>query len=491
MSMSLDGTAVIDGVTGRHAAVTAALGPATPRRPKPPARRGLARALVAGLALAAVAAHPAGAQTLEEALVAAYSSNPNLLSAQARLRTVNEGVPQALSNWRPRVTVTGSAGFARSESEGGFGSGTEKTEPREIGAGVTQPLYRGGRTIAATARAEAEVEAERARLTATEQQVLLDAVVAYMDVWRDQSVLRLNQSNEQVLRRQLEAARDRFTVGEITRTDVAQSESRLAGATAERIAAAGELASSRAVFQQVIGIYPGVLTQPPALEGLPVERQAVVEVALARNPNLISAQFSARAARHQVREDLGRFLPEVSLVGDIGHSEESAGEDSESDRYQILAQVSIPLYQQGLVSSQVRAGKQTANQRRLEIDSARRTVQQNAIRAWEALETARAQIASFSAQVAATQIALEGVRQENAVGARTVLDLLDAEQELLDAQVNLVRAQRDVLVAGYAEVATMGRLTAADQKLPVDIYDPVGDYEAVRNKWFGAGIPGD
>jgi TolC family type I secretion outer membrane protein len=487
MLKRLGGTAVLDWLTGRPAAAAAA----TRCSGRCPRRGGLAPAVLFGLAAAAVTALPAGAQTLEEALVAAYSSNPDLLAARARLRTVNEGVPQALSNWRPRVTVTGSAGFARNESEDTFGSATEKTEPREITAGVSQPLYRGGRTTAATARAEAEVEAERARLTVAEQEVLLNAVIAYMDVWRDQSVLQLNLSNEQVLRRQLEASRDRFTVGEITRTDVAQSESRLARATADRVAAAGELASSRAVFQREIGIYPGALLQPPALEGLPVERQSVVERALARNPNIVSAQFSATAARQQVREDLGRFLPELSLVGDVGHSEESINEDSETDRYQILAQVTIPLYQQGLVSSQVRAGKQTANQRRLEIDSARRTTQQNAIRAWEALETARAQIASFTAEVAATQIALEGVRQENAVGARTILDVLDAEQELLDAQVSLVRAQRDVLVAGYAELATMGQLTAGELKLPVDLYDPAGDYEAVRNKWFGTGIPGD
>ncbi|MDH3912145.1 MAG: TolC family protein, partial [Rhodospirillales bacterium] len=314
---------------------------------------------------------------------------------------------------------------------------------------------------------------------------------AHMDVWRDQSVLQLTRKNEQVLSRELEAARDRFTVGEITRTDVAQSEARLARATAERIDAEGALASSRAIYQRVIGIYPGILVQPPDLEGLPAEQKTVVDIALARNPNLASAQFSARAARHRVREDLGRFLPEVSLTGDISHSEESVVENGETDQYRILAQVTIPLYQQGLVSSQVREDKQLANQRRLEIDAARRTVEQNAIRAWEAYQTARAQIVSIRAEVAANKIALEGVRQEQAVGARTVLDVLDAEQELLDSEVNLVRAHRNDVVAGYAELATMGRLTAADLKLPVDVYDPASDYEAIRNKWFGIGIPGE
>ena len=484
-------TAMLDWLTGQTTAGKPDPIPMIPRLVRRPLRRGLAPGVLLGLAVAVSVTLPAGAQTLEESLATAYSSNPDLLAARAQLRSVNEGVPQALSNWRPRVTVTGSAGFQRLEFDGGSGSDTETTEPWEVGLGVTQSLYRGGRTTAETARAEAEVEAQRARLTATEQEVLLDGVIVHMDVWRDQSVLRLTRGNEQVLRRQLEAARDRFTVGEITRTDVAQSEARLARATAERIDAAGSLASSRADFQRVIGIYPGILVQPPVLEGLPAEQRSVVDIALARNPNLASAQFSARAARHQVREDLGRFLPEVSLTGDISHSEESVVEDGETDQYRILAQVTIPLYQQGLVSSQVREDKQLANQRRLEIDAERRTVEQNAIRAWEALETARAQIVSFTAGVAANQIALEGVRQEQAVGARTVLDLLDAEQELLDSEVLLVRAQRNDLVASYAELATMGRLTAADLKLPVDVYDPVSDYEAVRNKWFGVEIPGD
>lgn len=442
--------------------------------------------LLAGVLLPAL---PAAAQTLEEALATAYASNPDLQAARAELRSVNEGVPQELSNWRPRVTVGGSLGVQRSESDGPFGRGTQDTVPREVDLSLTQSLYRGGRTQAGTARAEAEVKAQRARLTTTEQRVLLDSVTAYMDVWRDQSVLELNLKNEQVLRRQLEASRDRFSVGEITRTDVAQSESRLARATADRIAANGDLTSSRAIFQQVIGIYPAILKQPPALEGLPSLRQAVIDASLERNPDVVAARFAETAAHHRVRQDVGELLPEVSVTGGVSHSEESATEDSKSDQYRILAEVSIPLYQQGLVSSRVREDKQVANQRRLELDSARRTAEQTATRAWEALQTARAQISSFRAGVAANTIALEGVRQENAVGARTILDILDAEQELLDSQVQLVRAQRDELVASYSVLSAMGSLTAGYLKLPVDLYDPEKDYDAVRNKWFGLGIP--
>jgi TolC family type I secretion outer membrane protein len=454
-------------------------------------RRRLALPLALGLVCAALPALPAVAQTLEDSLATAYVTNPNLLAARAELRSVNEGVPQELSNWRPRVTVNGSAGAQRVERDGDDQSDTENTEPREVELSVTQSLYRGGRTQAGTRRAESEVRSQRARLTAIEQQVLLDAVAAYIDVWRDQSVLELTLKNEQVIRRQLEASQDRFTVGEITRTDVAQSEARLALATAERIRADGELASSRAVYQQVIGVYPGILKQPPVLGGLPDQEKEVVDAALDQNPDVVSAEFAERAARHQVRQSVGELLPEVSLVGEAARREETSVENLDTDEYRILAQVNIPLYQQGLVSSQVREDKQVANQRRLEVDSARRFAEQDAIRAWEALQTARAQISSFQAGIEANTIALEGVRQENAVGARTILDILDAENELLDSEVSLVRAQRDELVASYAVLAAMGILTARNLRLPVEFYDPEKDYDAVRNKWFGLGIPGE
>ncbi len=456
-------------------------------------RRGVpASSLALGMIWVISTALPAAAQSLEQALATAYTTNPDLLAARAELRSVNEGVPQELSNWRPRVTVNGAAGAQRIDRSGPDEADSDDTQPREVELSVTQSLYRGGRTLAGTRRAESEVRAQRARLSATEQRVLLDAVVAYMDVWRDQSVLELTLKNEQVIRRQLEASQDRFTVGEITRTDVAQSEARLSLATAERIQADGELAASRAVYQQVIGVYPGILNQPPPLEGLPDQQKGVIEAAVAQNPDVISAQFAERAARFQVRQSIGELLPEVSLIGEAARREETSGVSNlDTNEYRILAEVNIPLYQQGLVSSQVREDKQVANQRRLEIDSARRFAEQQAISAWEALQTARAQISSFRAGIDANTIALEGVRQENAVGARTILDILDAENELLDSEVSLVRAQRDELVAAYAVLEAMGILTATSLVLPVEIYDPRKDYDAVRNKWFGLGIPGE
>ncbi len=449
-----------------------------------------ARRIATALLLGALSAGPAAAQqTIVEALALAYATNPTLGAARAELRTVNEQIPQELSNWRPRVTVFSDVGKQRVDNKV---DDPENTTPRSVELDVTQSLFRGGRTIAGTRRAEAEVDAQRARLLDTEQEVLLSAAIAYMDVWRDQSVLQLQINNEQVLTRQLEASRDRFEVGEITRTDVAQSESRLARAVGDRVAAEGDLSISRAVYQEVIGVAPGLLEAVPTVEGIPDGLDQIIEVSENENPTVLADVFSEAAELQNVKVQFGELLPEISVVGTLRHSAEEASARSKRDQAQILARVTVPIYQQGFVSSQVREAKQRSSQRRLQIDESRRRVVQDSISAWEALITARAEIEAFEAEVNSTRIALEGVRQENAVGARTVLDILDAEQEFLDAQVSLVRAERDEVVAGYQVLTAMGRMIAANLGLPVTIYDPDKDLEAVRDVWYGFGkVPYD
>jgi outer membrane protein len=446
---------------------------------------GLATGLAAGLT-----GGPAAGQSLDESLAAAYSTNPTLRAARAQLRAINEGVPQALSNWRPTVTVTGSAGKQRTESETSLSSTKSISTPLGAGATITQPLYRGGRTIAGTARAENDILAQRATLDSVEQSVLLRAATAYMDVWRDQSVLDLNINNERVLQRQLEASQDRFEVGELTRTDVAQSETRLAIATSDRIAAEGNLSTSRAIFQEVVGVAPTILAAPPPLDNLPASLDTTVAAAVENNPNVVAATFAEKAAQKRVREVVGELLPTVSIDASVSHNEDTTQSNTEFDSAQILAKVTVPLYQQGAVSSRVREAKQISSQRRLQIDEARRRQEQEAVSAWRALESARAQTRSFEAGVRSAEIALEGVRQENSVGARTVLDILDAEQELLDAKVNLVRSQRDSVVTGFQVLSAAGRLLARERGLQVDIYDPDVDYQKVRGRWFGLDAPG-
>lgn len=443
-------------------------------------------ALLGGVALLAglgCGIEPVSAETLKEALALAYDNNPRLLSSRAELRATDEFVPQALSGWRPTVTVDGQVGR---EWEDSSVAGSDDLTPRAANLGVTQPLYRGGRTVAGTRQAENQVLAQREVLESVEQDVLFEAVVAFMDVLRDEAVLRLNINNEQVLQRQLEAARDRFEVGEITRTDVAQAESRLSGANSGRIAAEGQLTTSRAIYRQVIGQMPGSLVRPGPAEDLPATEDEAI-ASSDSNPNVQAAVYIERAAREGVDVVFGELLPEVSLRGDLTTGEDISQSGVQSDSAAILAQVVIPLYEAGATHSRVREAKERVSQRRQDIETQRRFAAQDATTAWRALETARSQIAAFESQVRAAEIALEGVQQEAAVGSRTVLDILDAEQELLDARVSLVRALRDEVVASYQLLAAVGRLTAADLDLPVEIYDVEEHYEEVRDKWWGVG----
>lgn len=440
--------------------------------------------------LFAAAPWPAGAQSLTDALASAYTSNPTLQAARAALRAVNEGVPQALSNWRPNVTVTGSAGGQTFKSDSGSFTTSDSSAPTGAAVTVIQPLYRGGRTVAGTEAAENDVLAQRSALTSVEQFVLLSAATAYMDVWRDLSVLELNVNNEKVIQRQLEATQDRFTVGEVTRTDVAQAETRLATATAQRIAAEGSLSASKAVFQQVIGVAPGFLRAPEPVAGLPKSLDEVVSLGTAQNPDILAASFVEKAANNRVRQVVGELLPSLALTASASRNDNTTRNDTYSENAEVLAQLTVPIYQQGAVSSRVRQAKQVSSQRRVEIEEQRRQVQQQAVSAWEALKTARAQIKSFESGVRSAEIALEGVRQENLVGARTILDILDAEQELLNSKVSLVRSQRDEIVTSFQVLSVVGRLTAGDLGLPVGAYDPDIDYRKVRNRWFGLDAPG-
>lgn len=447
-------------------------------------------AVMVGAGLGALSfASAASAQSLEEALAQAYLGNPTIEAQRAQLRATDELVPQALSGYRPSAEANASVGWQDQNARAATGTVDRTTRPASVGIAVTQPLYRGGRTVAATNRAESLVQAQRAALLSTEQSILLDAATAYLDVVRDQAVVELNISNVQVLERQLEAFSDRFSVGEITRTDVSQADARLARAVADRIQAEGLLQASRAVFARVVGTPPGELDSPVLRFELPASLDETITLAQSNNPSVVAAQFSERAALYAVDQVRGEMLPEVGLRGAVGRNWEPQTGIDRSDAASITAQVTIPLYQSGAVSSRVREAKHEAGRRRIEIEESRRQSIENAIRAWEALTTGQAGIRSRQTQVEAAEIALEGVRQEAAVGARTALDILDAEQELLDARVSLVRAQRDEIVATFQILAAIGQLTARQLGLPVEYYDYEDYYRAVRDKWYGTDLP--
>ncbi|MEK7245618.1 MAG: TolC family outer membrane protein, partial [Pseudomonadota bacterium] len=356
---------------------------------------------------------------------------------------------------------------------------------------LSQPLFRGGRTSAATSEAENNVKAERARLKAVEQKVLLEAATAYLDLYREIAVLDLNRGNEQVLRRQLEATRDRFQVGEITRTDVFQAEARLARATAERIKAEGDLEISRASYVKVVGAAPPAqLTLPPSPDRLPDEKDKAIRDAAVHNPAVIAAEFDQRAAKDRIAGAEGELLPTFRIVASAGKDWESSNESSRISNLEAKLKFSMPLYEAGATYARVRGAKQTAAERQNLIDKERRDAVQTATRAWDTLLSARARVDSFDSQIKAATVALEGVEREAAVGSRTVLDVLNAEQELLDAKVNHVRAQRDELVAAFELKSAIGHLIAEQLALKVELYDPATNYDESREKWFGTSVKG-
>ncbi|MBT7941983.1 MAG: TolC family outer membrane protein [Alphaproteobacteria bacterium] len=431
----------------------------------------------------------ARAQTIEQAMTAAYMNNPTLLGQRAKVRATDEGVPQALSNWRPSVAITGSAGVSAVQSTTSTDRAQHR-EPKSIDITVTQSLYRGGRTFAATHEAENTVRAERARLMETEQDVLLLAATAFIDVYRDEAVLKLNINNEQVLRRQLEATRDRFQVGEITRTDVHQAEARLAGATADRIAAEGVLEASKAAYQNVVGMpAPKKLVAAKIPGGLPKDKETATKVAVKNNPGVIGSEFDRKALDDTVDEVRGELLPSVSVSTGLSRKLQSAGETGRIDSAEMTLNLTVPLYQQGEVYSRLREAKQDVAKQIHAIDQARRDAIEDATRAWESLLTTQARVKSFKAQIDASAVALEGVQREAQVGSRTVLDVLDAEQELRNSRVSHVSAERDELLAVFELKAAIGQFTANQLKLPVEAYDPSGHYRNIRDSWFGGSVP--
>lgn len=429
-----------------------------------------------------------------DALVAAYDTSPELEARRANLRATDETVAQALSGWRPRVTATGAYGRQSIRTEqpaAQFGvPGPNRHIDRTISPIVTelrisQPIYRGGQTVSATRQADAGVRAGRELLIVTEQSVLLDAITAYVDVVRDMAVVELNHNQVEVLKRQLQASDDRFRVGEITRTSVAQSEARLSNAISNLAAAQALLIASKSAYERVTGHQPGDLEEPPALPAVAESEEAAQQMAIERHPQLRAALEVERASEHAVRVEIGKLLPVISMDATAGLAQDQSVEGFAQDQIGVTAQLQVPLYESGAVYAAVRQAREINSQRRLEAAQTRRQVIEGVRNAWEGLRSARARIASDNDAVRANQSALEGVRQEAEVGARTTLDVLDAEQELLNSQVSLVRSKRNEVVASYSLLSFAAGLTAQSLGMPVEIYDPVAHYNEVRGKMFG------
>ena len=441
------------------------------------------------IGLAAYLPSAAHAETLAEALAEAYATNPDLVAERARVRAVDEQVPQALSNWRPQVSLSSRYGVSKTDRESATGVKTDRTnQPQSVGLSITQNLFRGFRTQAETARAKNQVAAARGNLAGVEQNVLLEGVVAYVTVLRDNAVLDLRTNNVGVIEQQLQATRDRFEVGELTRTDVAQAESRLARAIADRTTAESNFENSRAAYRRAIGRDPLQLQQPNLPAGLPAAEADAVALAAENNPGIVFANFTERSARADVELRRGELLPTLTLDATVDREKDIVGSDVKDTDSAITARLSVPLYQSGAVYSRIREAKQTASRRLAELALRKREAEEQASNGWDDFRAARGRITSFEAEVRAQEVAFDGVEQEAKVGSRTVLDVLDAEQELLDARVNLVSARRELIVAAYTLLSSIGKLTAQDLDLNVDLYDPARNLDAVKDKLFGSDI---
>jgi TolC family type I secretion outer membrane protein len=426
-------------------------------------------------------------QTLEQSLGMAYEKNPGLMAERAKLRATDEQVSSALSGYRPTIDAIAQGGRQTGYVSGdGYYAGASKLNPHSMSIEATEHLFDGFKTPATVDSAESSVKAGRAALQDAEQQLLLDASKAYLDVVQATENLKLNRENEQVLQKQLDITKDRFQIGELKRTDMDQARSRLKAAMVSRLQAEGDLANQRATFARLVGDMPGSLEIPKvALENPKTQDEAVV-MALHNNPAIIAASHTYDAAKSDITAAKGSLWPQVDLVASSTRGwDQSTTITDRQNTSTIMARVTIPLYHAGTDYAKTRAMQQTSTQRRMELEYARHKAREQALNAWQALQTARSSIQGRKEVVEATAAALDGVEIESKVGTRTTLDVLNAQQELLEAKINYIKAQHDETYAIMQVKSAIGELTAAALHLPVAPYDQKKNYDEVHDSWIG------
>jgi outer membrane protein len=456
-------------------------------------------AAAAVLLIAYVGLTPALADTIEAALVRAYQNNPQLNAQRAAVRATDENVPQALSGYRPKVALTASAGYQYTDTLstlGGTPSNLVRTEingsnpPRSAGLTLSQTLYNGNQTANKTRAAESQVSGAREGLRVLEQAVLLSAATIYMDYLRDAAIVEVQRSNTRVLEQTLKQTRDRFNVGEVTRTDVAQSEAQLAAGQTAQLQAESNLTTTRSNFRRIIGNEPEALAPgSPVDRFLPGSLPGAVELSLIENPNVTAAMFGIDVNFLQVKVNEGALLPTVTFQAAVAQAYETDQTTQRAFGASAVAQLNVPIYQGGGEYSLIRQSKETLAQQRLNLELTRDQTRANTVTAWGQLVAGKAQVASAQSQVTASEIALNGVREEAKAGQRTTLDILNAQQALVNARVALVTAQHDRVVASYAVLNSVGRLSPVVLKLKTTVYDPSVHYHQVRDSWYGVRTP--
>ncbi|MEX0752674.1 MAG: TolC family outer membrane protein [Xanthobacteraceae bacterium] len=453
-------------------------------------------AAAAALLVGAGLSGAAGAATLEWALVQAYQNNPQLNAQRATVRATDEAVPQALSGYRPSVSVSASASgeYTRTTTESSTTRARSTTSgeftPYSLGTSVSQTLFDGFQTGNKTRSAEGQVSAAREALRVLEQTILLNAATVYMDMLRDTAIVEVQRSNVRVLNETLRQTRDRFEVGEVTRTDVAQSEAQFAAGQFQLLSAESTLNTTRSNYRRVIGVDPDTLSP-----GAPVDRfappalGAAIDLGLQQNPNVTAAMYGIDVANIQIKINEGALYPTVKLTGTAEKTWNSSLTQKEQTVYSAIAALTMPIYQGGGEYSLIRQSKESLAQQRLVLEQVRDQARQSIVEAWGQVQATKAQIESAQAQVRSSEIALNGVREEARVGQRTTLDVLNAQQALVNARVTLVTAQHDRVVASYTLLSAVGLLSPQTLRLSTPIYDPRVHYYQVRDSWIGLRTP--
>lgn len=463
----------------------------------------------AAFAFVVLAQGPASAESLRSALARAYYGNPDLNQSRANVRVRDEDAPKAKAGLRPKASITaqGGAQYAAikipfggsSNQQAGAASGgsgdfqdTYTGYPRGATLNLSQTLFDGFRTENSVRQAESGVFAARSTMRLTEQAILQNGATAYMNVLRDTAVVSLRKNNIAVLAEQLKQTQDRFQVGEVTRTDVSQAEASVALARSEFYAAQAQLKTSMANYRQIIGADPKRLEPGRSLEPLlPKSLEQAIAIALVEHPGVTAALHQVDAAALAVKVAEAALMPNLSVTGQVSNQLDSflGLPGSRQFTAAALGQLNVPLYQGGAEYASIRQAKEQLGQARLNADLQRDSVRASVVSSYGLLDTAKASIVSGQAAVKAAETALAGVREEAKVGQRTTLDVLNAQQALLNARVNLVTSQRDRVVASYAALGSIGRLSAKELNLAVAIYDPSIHLEQVHDQWFGLDTP--
>lgn len=444
------------------------------------------KTFIAGLLLATAIVGTASAQNIFEALGETYTTNPTLQAQRAYLRSIDENVAIAKSGYRPNIALT--AGYSDANVSGETQQADRDNSQKSIGAKIVQPIFSGFQTVNSVKAADSQVRAEQSNLYNVEQSVFLNASTAYLDVVQNEAIVKLQKNNEKLLKKRLDETRQRFNVGEVTRTDVSQALARYSRAKADRISSEGTLEASKATYIQIIGSKPGNLSEPENIgEFLPKTFDDALNYALNNNYSIKQAKSLLESKDYNISAQTGALLPQVDASaaatkqrGEIG----MYSGDTTIDSVEWGLNMTVPLYNSGESRAKIRQSKYQKWQAQEQVLEAERSTKSSVTSAWEYMVANKAKIQSIKDQVKANEIALDGVQKEEALGNRTILDVLDAYQELLNSNVEEVKARRDYYVSGMNLLLSMGKLTAEDLKLDVAVYQPKKYYKETRDKWL-------